>query len=103
MQEGEVVAVIAGQAQLTKRYMANGGSWGIFRVNGEDETGLFTAKLTTFLKFSEFQGGDRVFLLSSYYYKRLFLIIPNNLINFLSYTNPLFFHHLSSRPAYKKT
>ena len=64
LQEGEVVAVIAGQAQLTKRYMANGGSWGIFRVNGEDETGLFTAKLTTFLKFSEFQRGDRVFLLS---------------------------------------
>ena len=69
LQEGEIVIVTAGQVQLAKSYVANQGSWGIFKVNGEDETELFTAKLTTFLKFSEFQGGDRVFLLSNYYYK----------------------------------
>lgn len=69
LREGEIVVVIAGQAQLKQSYKENAGSWGIFTVHGKDETELFSARLTTFLKFSEFQKGDKIFLLSSYYYK----------------------------------
>ena len=70
LQEGEIVAVTAGQAKIEKGYVANGGDgWGIFKVDKADETELWTAKIEKFLKFSEFQEGDRIFLLSSYYSK----------------------------------
>ena len=40
----------------------------VFKVSHEDESKLFTTKPEKFLKVSEFQEGDKVFLITTYYY-----------------------------------
>ena len=68
LQLGEII-IVTGLATFIGGHMVNGrGNWGVFKVDNEDGEELFTVEPTRFLKFSEFQTGDRVFLLSNYYY-----------------------------------
>ena len=64
LQKGNTISVSSGRATLIRAKK----TWGIFKVDNQNEKKPFSVKLLRFLKLSEFQKGDRIFILSNYLY-----------------------------------